>query len=95
MAQGAVEAQSAGPVFLPVAVTKGEASGEDAASGDVAPASDAAIHQLVDNRIEIELGNGRLVRVGAGVDIGALKRVLDLLDGPATTGALPGRKHFS
>ncbi len=95
MAQGAAETQSAGPVFLPVAVTNGKARGEDAASGDLAPASDAAVHCLVDSRIEIELGNGRLVRVGAGVDIGALKRVLDLLDGPAATAAALGRKRFS
>jgi transposase len=89
------ETQSAGPVFLPVAVTNGEASGEDAASGELPPASDAAAHCLVDSRIEIELGNGRLVRVGAGVDIGTLKRVLNLLDSLATTGAAPRRKRFS
>jgi transposase len=94
MAQGAAETQSAGPVFLPVAVTNGKASSEDAASGELPPASDAAAHCLVDSRIEIELGNGRLVRVGAGVDIGALKRVLDLLDGPAATAAALGRKRF-
>ena len=91
MAQGAPETQSAGPAFLPVAVT----NGKDAPSGELPPASDAAVHCLVDSRIEIELGNGRLVRVGAGVDIGALKRVLDLLDGPATTGAAPRGKRFS
>lgn len=34
-----------------------------------------------DDRIEIELGNGRLVRVGAGVDTIALKRLLDVLEG--------------
>jgi transposase len=95
MAQAAAETQSAGAVFLPVAVTNGKASDEDAASGELPPASDAAAHCLADSRIEIELGNGRLVRVGAGVDIGALKRVLNLLDSLATTGAAPRRKRFS
>ncbi len=95
MAQEAAETQSAGPVFLPVAVTNGEASGEDAASGDLAPVSDDGTHCLADSRIEIELGNGRFVRVGAGVDIGALKRVLDLLDDPVVTGAASRRKRFS
>ncbi len=89
------QTQSAGPVFLPVAATNGKASGEDAASGDLAPASDAAVHHLIDSRIEIALGNGRLVRVGAGVDIGALKRVLHLLDRLATTGPGPGPTRVS
>jgi hypothetical protein len=35
-----------------------------------------------DDRIEIEPGNGRLVRVGAGVGMDALKRIIDLLDQP-------------
>jgi transposase len=38
-----------------------------------------------DDRIEIELGNGRLVRVGADVDTAALKRIIDLLDRPSTS----------
>ena len=33
-----------------------------------------------DNRIEIELANGRRVRVGPGADMGALKRILDIAD---------------
>ena len=41
------------------------------------PTADAA---RTDDRIEIELGNGRLVRVGSGVDAGALKRILTVLD---------------
>ena len=48
-----------------------------------------------DDRIEIELGNGRLVRVGAGVDSAALKRIVDLLDRPGsnseTVDGRPGR----
>ena len=91
MAQGAPEAQSAGPAFLPVAVT----NGKDAVSGGLPPASDTAVPCMADSRIEIELGNGRLVRVGAGVDISALKRVLEVLDGPVATGSAPRRKRFS
>jgi hypothetical protein len=34
------------------------------------PSSSAAIRHHADSRIEIQLGNGRLVRVGAGVDAG-------------------------
>jgi transposase len=45
------------------------------------PFSSEATQHHADSRIEIELGNGRLVRVGVGVDAGALKRILDILDG--------------
>ena len=31
--------------------------------------------------IEIELGHGRRVRVGGGVDVGLLKRIIDVLEG--------------
>ena len=34
-----------------------------------------------DSRIEIELANGRRVRVGPGADMGALKRILEIADG--------------
>jgi hypothetical protein len=37
-------------------------------------------HGPGDSRIEIELANGQRVRVGADVDTGALKRILDLLN---------------
>jgi transposase len=33
------------------------------------------------HRIEIALGNGRVVRVGAGVDVDSLRRILDAADG--------------
>ena len=49
-------------------------------ASSVCPTTEAT---QTDDRIEIELGNGRLVRVGAGVDKGALKRVLDVVDRPA------------
>jgi transposase len=32
-------------------------------------------------RIEIALGNGRVVRVGAGIDVDSLRRILDAADG--------------
>jgi transposase len=44
------------------------------------PSSSAAIPHHADSRIEIQLGNGRLVRVGGDVDTQALKRILDALD---------------
>jgi transposase len=45
-----------------------------------------------DDRIEIELGNGRLVRVGAGVDAAVLKRIVDVLDRPRSNSeAVDGR----
>ena len=62
------------PAFLPVSLTAPAKSGDtgcDRTTGDV-PA---------DNRIEIELLNGRRVRVGPGADMGALKRILDIADG--------------
>ena len=59
------------PAFLPVSLTA-PAKSCDHATGD-APAAD--------NSIEIELLNGRRVRVGPGADMGALKRILDIADG--------------
>ena len=50
-------------------------------AGDATPPSSSeAIQHHADSRIEIQLGNGRLVRVGASVDTQALKRILDALD---------------
>ncbi len=63
------------PAFLPVSVTaptKGAETSCDCSASE-APAAD--------NRIEIELANGRRVRVGPGADMGALKRILDIVDG--------------
>jgi transposase len=56
------------------------------------PAAETARHCAGD-RIEIELGNGRLVRVGAGVDTETLKRIVDLLDQPDTSSGAPDRKQ--
>jgi transposase len=74
-------------VFIPVTIAPPLANTEAMASeavpmisqGASSPCSTAEATQT-DNRIEIELGNGRLVRVGAGVDKDALKRVLDVVD---------------
>ena len=65
----------AAPAFLPVSLTAPAKSGETGCdrSDSEAPAAD--------NRIEIELANGRRVRVGPGADMGALKRILDIVDG--------------
>ena len=46
-----------------------------------------------DDRIEIELGNGRLVRVGAGVSTDVLKRIIDLLDRPISNGEAAGGRQ--
>jgi hypothetical protein len=46
-----------------------------------------------DNRIEIELGNGRLVRVGTGIDTDVLKRIIDLLDRPASNSEAAGGRQ--
>jgi len=63
------------PAFLPVSVTEPTKSAETSwdRSASEGPAADS--------RIEIELTNGRRVRVGPGADMGALKRVLDIVDG--------------
>ena len=63
------------PAFLPVSVLAPTNSGERGCdrNDSEAPATD--------NRIEIELANGRRVRVGPGGDMGALKRILEIADG--------------
>lgn len=75
-------------VFVPVTVAPAqvntEATAPVAASAlspdalSACPSAEEASH--TDDRIEIELGNGRLVRVGAGVDKDALKCILDVVD---------------
>ena len=74
MAQKAAK-PAAAPAFLPVSLTAPANSGETNCDRRSSEAPTA------DNRIEIELANGRRVRVGFGADLGALKRILDLLDG--------------
>lgn len=70
-----IEAKLGAPAFLPVSLTVPMKSGE---TGCDRNASEAA---AVDNRIEIELTNGRRVRVGPGADMAALKRILDIAEG--------------
>lgn len=56
---------------------------ELAAEADTLPVSPpTAVSETPDaHRIEIALGNGRVVRVGAGVDVDSLRRILDAADG--------------
>jgi len=71
------------PAFLPVALPSPEAV---ASSGSEKPQSRRngrtcrAFTPSVDGRIEIELGNGRVLRVGTGVDTVTLKRLIDVLE---------------
>ncbi|NDV89539.1 transposase [Aurantimonas aggregata] len=62
-------------VFLPVAVTEEAVSTEPIRLDGAAAAPDK-----LSDRIEIDLGRGRCVRVGADVDADALSRVLDVLE---------------
>jgi transposase len=59
---------SAAPAFLPVSLEAASAKSVDN------PADEA---KTGDDRIEIELANGRRVRVGPGADLGVLKRILE------------------
>jgi transposase len=54
-----------------------------AAGADAPPASPptAASPEPDTQRIEIALGNGRVVRVGAGIDVDSLRCILDAADG--------------
>lgn len=88
---------SAAPAFLPVTLALPPACSEPAApeasplpSSPLLAARSEAEEDRHDDRIEIELGNGRLVRVGAGVSTDALKRIIDLLDQPSANGSAAG-----
>ena len=74
------------PAFVPVtlALPAAETPAQDiAAEAETAPVPPpaAASETLDAHRIEIALGNGRVVRVGAGVDVDSLRRILDAVDG--------------
>lgn len=90
---------SAAPAFLPVALALPLACSEPVAPEAPSPSSplpaarSEAEDDRHDDRIEIELGNGRLVRVGAGVSTDALKRIIDLLDRPSANGAAAGGRQ--
>jgi transposase len=78
-------ARTNAPAFAPVTLALPSGSAEEPASaaapvGALPPGSIPEAARHADDRIEIEFGGGWLVRVGAGVDAGALKRVLDVLD---------------
>jgi transposase len=77
------EAAKAAPAFLPVALPSPEAvasSGAEKPQGRRRGRPCRASSPSVDLRIEIELGNGRLLRVGSGVDAVTLKRLVDILE---------------
>jgi len=74
------------PAFVPVTLALPAA--EAPAPGPVAEAdalpvspASAANRDSDEHRIEIALGNGRVVRVGAGIDMGSLRRILDAAEG--------------
>jgi transposase len=74
------------PAFIPVtlALPAPDAPAlEAAAEVDASPISlpPAAGREPAEHRIEIALGNGRVVRVGAGVDVDSLRRILDAAEG--------------
>jgi transposase len=65
---------------LPAAEVEAPANSEPDTVGRPSPASAGSARHHADSRIEIELGNGRLVRVGADVDVAVLGRILDALE---------------
>jgi transposase len=96
------EAQAcpAAPAFVPVTLALPATYTETAApeaspaiSSDTVPVRPNTEQALRDDRIEIELGNGRFVRVGAGLDTNILKRIVDLLDRPASNSEGAGRRQ--
>ena len=93
-------AHSAARAFMPVTLALPPACSEPVAPeaspspGSRLPAARSAAEEAGhDDRIEIELGNGRLVRVGAGVSTDALKHIIDLLDRPSANGAVAGGRQ--
>jgi transposase len=86
LARDATTSQSA-PAFIPVTlalpaaeVEASPANSEPDTSCQGRPPSAGGAHHPADSRIEIELCNGRLVRVGADVDVAVLRRILDALE---------------
>jgi transposase len=63
------------PAFLPVSLAAPAKNGETACDRGASEAIAAG------GSIEIELLNGRRVRVGPGADLDTLKRILDMADG--------------
>ena len=77
--------QQRAPAFIPVtlALPAAEVAAPAAELASIADASPSppVTEGSADHRIEIALGNGRVVRVGAGVDTDSLRRILDAADG--------------
>lgn len=77
------EAAKAALAFLPVALPSPEAAEP---SGSEKPQSRRSVRACrasspsAEGRIEIEICNGRLLRVGASVDAATLKRLIDVLE---------------
>lgn len=69
MAQMEAKPASA-PAFLPVSLKATSAK-------NAKPVGETS---TADSRIEIEFANGRRIWVGPGADLGALKRILDIVD---------------
>jgi transposase len=71
------------PTFLSVALAPRteatEAPVEEPATNEP-PQPGPPANRAPDRRIEIELTNGRRIKVGADFEVGALKRILDLLE---------------
>jgi transposase len=95
------QARRSAAVFVPVTISPPPAGAEAIApQATSVPSPDAQSFPPIaatqtDDRIEIELGNGRLVRVGAWIDTSALKRILDVVDRPAPPCNAAGRKQRS
>jgi transposase len=90
---------STAPAFVPVTLALPPACSEPVAP-EASPATSSPLPAARpdaeggrDDRIEIELGNGRLVRVGAGVSTDVLKRIVDLLEQPNSNGAAAGGRQ--
>jgi len=86
------EGRPNGLAFVPVTLPLPPPDVEMPASPPAHPAGEAP-ECCSGDRIEIELGNGRLVRVYAGVDTDGLKRILDVLERPGSKDTAPGRRQ--
>jgi transposase len=73
------------PTFVPIALPAPASGGpaQPESDGSVAPSSEREPHRPSQDgsAIEIDLRNGRRLRVAATVDTAALKRVIDILEG--------------
>jgi transposase len=72
-----IEAET--PVFMPVHMIEAPATAAQVPPPAAAPPPAPARPSMTSGLIEIELGNGRQVRVGSDVNLAALRRVLAAL----------------